>query len=213
MTSTKYKQLSILLVIIGFFVGFFTIVQFRSFELAENSIRDTNANNIFREVQVLKLTNDELKEEIVELTAQLESLTDGQSYRESIRSELEKNQLITGLTAVKGPGVTITLDQEIGVSWLVDMQNELWTAGAEAVSINGIRISPYTVGFKNFGSQLYLNNVPLRVPYKIETIGNTELLEKVLTQQGSISARLTSTYPELTMDVVSNEHIEMEAVR
>ena len=213
MTSQKYQQISTLLIIVGFFVGFLTVLQFRSFKKAENSIRDTNANNIFREVQVLKLTNDELKVEIDGLATQLEGLTDGRSYRESIRKELEKNELITGLIAIEGPGVTINLDQEIGVSWLVDILNELWTAGAEAISINGIRLSPYTIGFETFNEQVYLNKVPLRIPYKVEAIGNGTLLKKVLTQQGSISARLTNVYPGLKIEVSQTEDIIMEAVR
>ncbi len=213
MTPSQRKQLSTLLIIVGFLCGALTVWQFKSFGIAESAIRDSDANNIFREVQVLKLTNDELKQEIEELTLQLESLTDGHSYRESIRKELEKNQLISGLTPIEGPGITLILDKPVAVSWIVDTLNELWTAGAEAIAINGIRLSPYTVGFEDFNGQIYLNKVPLRTPYKIESVGNTDILEKILSQQGSITARLKTAYPGIQINIKTEELIQMEAVR
>lgn len=213
MSSKEYKQLKTLLLIVGTLCGFFIVLQFRSFENVENIVRDSDANNIFREIQVLKLTNDELKDEINELTLELNNLTDGHSFRESIRTALEKNRIIAGLTAVQGPGVVMTLDKRVGTSWLVDTQNELWTAGAEAIAINGIRLSPYTKGFEDFNGQIYLNKVPIRVPYKIEAIGNADILEKVLVQQGSISARISNVYPDIKININKAANISMSTVR
>ncbi|MDP4007631.1 MAG: DUF881 domain-containing protein [Candidatus Peregrinibacteria bacterium] len=213
MGSKEYKQLKPLLIIVGALCGFFIVLQFRSFKEVENIVRDSNANNIFREIQVLKLTNDELKQEIVELTLELENLTDGRSFLESIRTALEKNRIIAGLTTVQGPGIMMTLDKKIDTSWLVDTQNELWTAGAEAIAVNGIRLSPYTKGFENFNGQIYLNKVPIRVPYKIEAIGNADVLVKILVQQGSISARISNVYPGIKINVSQIDSITMNAVR
>ena len=213
MQPKQQKQLKVLLVIVGMLCGFFISIQFKSFGEVTNIIRDSNSNNIFREVQVLKLTNDELKDEISELTAELANLSDGRSYRESIRTALEKNRLIAGLTSVYGPGITITIDKPVAVSWLVDAENELWTAGAEAMAINGVRLSPYTKGFEDFNGQIYLNKLPIRAPYKIEAIGDTDVLEKILVQRGSIVARITNTYPGIKMSTSRTEKIQMAAVK
>ena len=185
-----HHRLHILLILIGLLTGLLAVMQFRSFKEAETLARDTNANNIFREVQVLKITNDQLEKEIEDLGLQLENVSDAKSYRESVTAELEKNRLIAGLTKAEGQGLIVTLDVPLAVSWLVDVTNELWTAGAEAIAINGMRITPYTVGFEDFNGQTYLNKVPVRAPYKIEVIGDRDLFSKILTGQGSISARL-----------------------
>lgn len=213
MNPKRYKQLKTLLVAVGALCGFLIVIQFRSFREVESVVRDSNANNIFREVQVLKLTNDELRKEVTELATELENLTDGQSYRESISAALEKNRIIAGLTPVEGPGIVINIDKKVAISWLVDTQNELWTAGAEAVAFNGIRLSPYTRGFEEFNGQIYLNKQAIRAPYKIEAIGNADVLEKILVQQGSIVARITDTYPGIKVAVARKEMIQMAAVK
>ena len=62
--------------------------------------------------------------------------------------ELKKSNLLLGTTNVVGEGVVVTLtdnqERQIQADDLVELINELRFAGAEAISINGVRILSMT---------------------------------------------------------------------
>ena len=61
---------------------------------------------------------------------------------------MKKSQLLLGTTDVTGEGVVVTLtdteESSITADDLITLVNELRFAGAEAISINGVRIMPMT---------------------------------------------------------------------
>ena len=92
----------------------------------------------------------------------------------------------TGLTAVEGPGIRVSLtdaprtgdDPDIDPNLLVvhqqDIQayvNALWAGGAEAISLQGQRLMA-TTGIKCVGNTVVLDGVPYSPPYVIEAIGD-----------------------------------------
>ena len=93
---------------------------------------------------------------------------------------------IAGQTSVRGPAVAVVLDdapsglQPAGVSpeLLVvhqqDIQavvNALWSGGAEAMTIQGQRVTSRT-GVKCVGNSVVLHGVPYGPPYEIVAIGD-----------------------------------------
>lgn len=103
----------------------------------------------------------------------------------ALHAELERQQLLAGLVAVKGPGVTVILgdsDTQVPAGLdpnqyivhehdLRDVVNVLWMAGSEAIAINNERLvsqsSIYCVG-----STVMVNDTRLSSPYLIRAIGN-----------------------------------------
>ncbi len=94
------------------------------------------------------------------------------------------------MTAVRGPGVRVILDDapaDVDVPGLdpnllvvhqQDLQafvNALWAGGAEAVTLQGQRLTT-TVGIKCVGNTVVLDGVPYAPPYVIEAIGNQSQL-------------------------------------
>ena len=93
-----------------------------------------------------------------------------------------------GLEAVRGPGMTISLDDapddvlaDAGsdVSDLIvhqeDIQavaNALWAGGAEAMTLQGQRVVS-TTGIKCVGNTVILHGVPYSPPYRIRAVGAT----------------------------------------
>jgi uncharacterized protein YlxW (UPF0749 family) len=90
----------------------------------------------------------------------------------------------TGLTAVTGPGLRITVDdavdgnedQQVRDSDLAALVDGLWSAGAEAISVNGRRLTTLTA-FRNVGPAIHIGITPLVRPYTILAIGNPATLE------------------------------------
>lgn len=111
----------------------------------------------------------------------------------------------TGLTAVEGPGIRVTLtdaprtgdDPDIDPNLLVvhqqDIQayvNALWAGGAEAISLQGQRLMS-TTGIKCVGNTVVLDGVPYSPPYVIEAIGDTRGMNRAMD-----SSPETVTYAE-----------------
>lgn len=96
-----------------------------------------------------------------------------------------------GATAASGPGVRVTLDDArvpadgsapadgLGSIFDRDIQavvNALWASGAEAIAVNGRRLTVQTA-IRSAGSAILVDFRPLSPPYVIEAIGNTHTLE------------------------------------
>lgn len=99
-----------------------------------------------------------------------------------------------GLTAVSGPAIRVTLDdapldvkpdgvdQNLLVVHQQDIQmvvNVLWAGGAEAMTIQGQRVTSAT-GIKCVGNTVVLHGVPYAPPYRIEAMGDVPALQSAL---------------------------------
>lgn len=112
-----------------------------------------------------------------------------------LKSELDEANIIAGLTAVKGKGIKINIDVEkvleeialnagkydSNVSLIQDYDimaiiNELVMYGAEAISVNGQRITNLT-SIKSVGPIIRINGVNTSAPFIIEAIGDPDTLE------------------------------------
>jgi len=119
-----------------------------------------------------------------------------------LRSRVDDLEPATGLTAVQGPGVRVTLtdaprdgdDPDIDPNLLVvhqqDIQayvNALWAGGAEAISLQGQRLMA-TTGIKCVGNTVVLDGVPYSPPYVIEAIGDTRGMNRAMERSPETSS-------------------------
>jgi uncharacterized protein YlxW (UPF0749 family) len=89
----------------------------------------------------------------------------------------------TGFTRTSGPGVRITVDdapngdetQVVRDSDLAILVDGLWNAGAEAISVNGKRLTNLTA-FRNVGPAIHVGITPLVRPYTILVVGDPDTL-------------------------------------
>lgn len=111
---------------------------------------------------------------------------------------LERVQLLTlsaGGSRVQGPGLSITLDDsrdaqagapdsDMGRVQDLDLQvlaNALWAAGAEAMAINGHRISSISA-IRSAGPAILVDLAPLARPYVVEAVGDPDDMRARLTR-------------------------------
>jgi len=134
------------------------------------------------EQTALKTTLAELRRQLAERQQAAASHTD---RLQTLKTELDRQQMLAGLVPVQGPGIVVTLDDStvqappgadpnayiIHEYDLRDIVNLLWMAGSEAIAINDERFvsqsSIYCVG-----STVMVNNTRLSPPYVIRAIGN-----------------------------------------
>lgn len=209
---TKDNKRHILVTLTALLLGMFIVVQWRSFGTLSEANRDVQ-KNVFREIQILKETNQNLKTEIAGLSDTLEETSSNAQVLKSIEEEIGKYELLAGEIDVNGPGVTIQINTNIDLIWVVDLVNELWNGGAEAISINGIRLSDKTQGFELLPQgQVFLHVNTLELPYSFQAIGEPSVLEKVLLQESGIFDRMKEKYPDLSFEVTNQERLEIEGI-
>lgn len=128
-----------------------------------------------------------------------------------LNESLQGAKHFAGLTEVEGPGVTITLrDYQGNNSRLPDLRfraihdtdilmlvNELWNAGADAVSVNNHRIVT-GANFRCVGSVILVNNMRIAPPILIQVIGDPDTLTGALTLPGGILDDIRNTgHPDM----------------
>lgn len=126
--------------------------------------------------------------DVVELEGRaLQSASDGAALQESMLAA----RAVVGTAEVTGPGVVVELNNaEPGTATgsdsdprlltvldydLQQVINGLWAAGAEAVSVNGERITP-TTGIRSVDDVILVNIRPIGAPYVVSAIGAAETL-------------------------------------
>lgn len=133
-----------------------------------------------------------LQDEVSSLEAEigeLESdLLQNSAAGQQMREEVERLQATTGAIAVTGPGVVVTVDDaeeqtaEDGTDRVLDIDlrmvvNGLWEAGAEAIAINGQRITPLTA-IRSAQNVIQINYRPMNAPYEVAAIGDPRTLAR-----------------------------------
>jgi uncharacterized protein YlxW (UPF0749 family) len=133
----------------------------------------------------------ERQQEVATLRERLGSLRrqndDLQSTNSRVRGQLAEAtveertlELSTGFVAVRGPGLRFNVSDNpdgsapgrVRATDLRLLVNGLWRAGAEAVAINGRRLSTLSA-IVNVGISITVNQSPLTPPYVISAIGDS----------------------------------------
>lgn len=102
-------------------------------------------------------------------------------------ARLSRLQARTGYGAVRGPGVRVTVDdspsgvpeEAVRDTDLADLVNALWAVGAEAVSVNGERLTGLSA-IRNVDVAIHVNGRPLSPPYVVDAIGDPRTLQSDL---------------------------------
>jgi len=139
----------------------------------------------------LQAQQESLQADILELRRRIGELeAQDPGAAESLRrlyADLEAARLASGLINVSGPGVAFRLQDgapAAGVDALVTAHDvrvlveELWLAGAEAVSVNGERIVG-TSALIDIGGSLLVNSAYTAPPYEIKAIGPRDLYARM----------------------------------
>jgi uncharacterized protein YlxW (UPF0749 family) len=108
-----------------------------------------------------------------------DGLTALETAQQATRSRLQRLGVRTGFGAVRGPGVQITVasapdsteSETVRDSDLALLTDALWAAGAEAISVNGERLTVLSA-FRNVGVGILVNSQPVFPPYVFSVVGD-----------------------------------------
>ncbi|MNT35121.1 hypothetical protein D3C72_1711370 [compost metagenome] len=142
----------------------------------------------------------ELEDTESQLEKQREASSKNNSELTSIEEKITKSNKLMGLTEVTGTGIILTLDDGKATNYLgslndllihdldlINVVNELKNAGAEAISINGQRITT-TSSIMCDGNVIMVNGVKIGAPFEIKAIGLPEQLSGLARPGGYLAA-------------------------
>lgn len=126
-----------------------------------------------------------LEHQLAQLRAQTTKLRDadlaGASAGSALTRRLDAEELIAGSLAVTGPGLVVTLDDSPATAAgqrnrvldrdLQSVVNALWAAGAEAIAVDGQRITAQSA-IRQAGEAILVNFQPVTAPYDVAAVGD-----------------------------------------
>ncbi len=199
MKKIEFKVDNIAVSVVMFIVCVSLIsVMFMQFKTVEEtditeieSMRETELRETLSEWKTkYEQTNEKLEDTKNKIEEYNQKMEKNEETSVLIDKELEQSKLNIGKTDVEGEGVVIKLndndDNDIIASDLIELINELRYAGAEAISINDIRIinSTEIVDLDNF-SYISVGEQRLESPYVVKAIGNQTYLSSILNLKDS----------------------------
>lgn len=176
----------------------FKAVEETDFE-TESAIRETELRKEIStwksKYEQINKTLDATNQKILEYEEQIEKNEDSSDL---VEQELKQTDVLLGKKAVKGEGVVVTLtDKEntkILATDLSEIVNELKYAGAEAISINGIRILSMTDITDATNDLMLINGQRISSPYEVKAIGNQTYLYSTLNAKNGFIDYYTNQY-------------------
>ncbi len=170
----------------------FMAVMFMQFKTIDETditaIENMRETELREAISTWKAKYEELEQRLTQVNTQIseynESIETDKEASEVLDKELDSSNMLVGKTDVEGEGIVVTLaDQEDYVrgSDLLELVNELRYAGAEAISINDIRVTNMTYIAEVTDGYIYVDGQRTTAPFAVKAIGNQTYLSSSLT--------------------------------
>jgi uncharacterized protein YlxW (UPF0749 family) len=173
-----------------------------------------SATDLTQLIANLTTGNDQLLAEVTDLQGQQTELEDARDRGETtvgqLTADLERIRAWAGLTPVTGQGIAIVVRGRIGGDGVEDLLNELRNAGAEAISVDGVRIVTGVVVAGAPGA-LSVENEAIGESFEIRAVGSPQILTGTLTRTGGIIAQIGATYPDAELTVAPADQLTIPA--
>jgi len=221
----KIQFNKMIIVVLCIILGFFIAIQLKNVQgdynfVSLNTIADLQ-NMVQREqgeisnIKELILSN---KNKLIEYE---KAILEGGSIKDVLEKENEQLKIISGFVDLEGPGIIIKLsDSErelyewedpnnviVHDSDVLNIINDLKTAGAEAISINGQRLMSISE-IICAGATITINNHTYGQPFIIKAIGNQDTLSAAVKSPDAYASILRDVYGlGLDVEIYANVRI------
>ena len=149
----------------------------------------------------LQAQQDALEVAILDLRARIQEAegagTGSAAVVAELNAQLQEARIAAGLIAMTGTGIVLQLEDSlepvapdtneadylVGSLDLRTVIEELWSAGAEAIAVNGERITP-TSAIIDIGPSVLVNSAYLAPPYQVTALGPSDLYARLSASPG-----------------------------
>lgn len=173
--------------------------------LVAAAVRETRADaptdalvreTLVREVTQRRAELDRLQSQVSETRrengALSSELREARAASDEALTELRRLAATAGFQPVRGPGLRWTVHNApaseggalVTANELAYLVNGLWQAGAEAIAVNGERLTARSA-ITQSGAGINVNSTPLTAPFEVSVIGDPRTLESLLSETRS----------------------------
>ncbi len=164
-------------------------------------------------------TREETLKEREEVLDSYQNLSDQRETLTYLEGELAQTRILSGREAVKGPGILIKVNDRSDTGEQVEMfdlvhntdilniVNDLRAAGAEAISIEGERVT-WRSKIQCGGPIIWVNDESTTAPFVMKVIGEPSALYAAVTAPNTYTELLRSVY-NLEVLVRVSENLEI----
>lgn len=199
-------------------ISFFTVLLFKTRGPFLYELGPTTTEEAISYIKVLNLKKEELHKEKKDLEFKKVQLSAAYLEKgdliESLYSEISLLNGYLGNVDVRGQGVKIILYPPEGylvsVEIMLELINDLWSSGVDAMSINGKRVS-WNTYFSIIESELYVNEEKIIEPYIIEAIGPQDVIIGTLNMPGGVIEKMQIR--EINVEIIKNQMIVLASRR
>ncbi|EEH63354.1 hypothetical protein HMPREF0044_1278 [Gleimia coleocanis DSM 15436] len=182
--TAKFRPAHLLVAFLCFVLGWAMVTQIK---LQRTDPLDTlQESELVALLDQLSVSDSQLREERAALAVEAAKLKDERSKVEAaeqaVAREREAAQIAAGVVPVQGPGLIITVtdaQNKARVQNFITVLGELRNSGAEAVSLNGIRLTASTYIEKN-GNGILVSGQPISSPYIWKVIGDADTIQPAM---------------------------------
>jgi uncharacterized protein YlxW (UPF0749 family) len=205
-------------------VGFLLAIAYRQ-TMAEEPARGQARAGLVDQIHARQEATTELEQRAAALRAEVNALRDA-NLAGNTAEQLRNLEAVTGLARVRGDGVVVTvadgppdvnavtggrkdvskvLDRD-----LQDIANALWSVGAEAIAINGERLTA-TSTIRTAGEAILVDFHPITGPYEVAAIGPDDMKQRYEdTRSAALFRNLVDRYG-MRFQVASRDDLELAA--
>lgn len=225
------RHLSAMTLLLSIALGIMLSLPFRVInEVGGEPLPSESRQEMLNRMSKLEEENEQLRTELEQSRAnisQLEStLMAGQETSAELSEALTRYRILAGLDPVHGPGIRLTLSENttevpsgtevapylIHQEDLLNIVNELWLAGAEAIAIRSRDRTERLImssTIRCVGSLIDVNNTRMTPPFDIFAIGDPDELENALTMPRGVLEPLQ--FFNIDWQIVQLENIQLPA--
>ncbi|MCI1641152.1 MAG: DUF881 domain-containing protein [Actinomyces sp.] len=208
------RPLHVVLLVICFVLGAAMVTQVRAQQT--DPLETMNQQDLVALLDELSTREETLRSEKSDLQSQLAELQNAASEQQAARSAAERAAtqaaVNAGTVPVHGPGLVMTVTDGGGAldsSQFVMALGELRNAGAEAVALNGVRLTPRS-WFTSDSTGVVVDGTRISSPYTWQILGDATTLEPALEIQAGSAQQMRAR--GAGVDIAASDDLQITAV-
>lgn len=208
---------SVAVAAVALLLGVLAVSQFRSQDVYSRSLQLETPASLTTLIAGLAERNSTLRDEIFDLrvrvSAARSSVSSGQFSLTEGERQLSQLRVFAAQDALRGEGITITIEGAFDEKAMSDLVNELRNAGAEGIAINSRRVGPRSWFAQSAPGSIVLDAERLDGPWTVRAIGPSDVIFVAITRTGGIVGQFELIYRTTRFRVLKDAAIDLPPLR
>jgi len=206
----RHRAAQLTLTAMAVLIGVLIVGQLRS-QTRPTEVSALSPAELSARIETLAAANADLRVALSDARQQLNDYqtaeAQGQSALDVSREELRHLRAWGALDPVEGQGIVLTVNGSLDAIAVNDLINELRNAGAEALAVDGVRITARSVAAHGTTS-LEIDGVAIGRSFRLSAIGDPDGLLAALQRPGGLIAQL-ELFVQATIQVNQVDDIKL----